>query len=169
MGRAVSMRGLPRIEDHTTTSGTHLPVRHLALSYETPRLPGSQAALAEVATAALHSAAIPTWLARRLSEAARVSAQFIYGHTNAARYRLLITADDIGITVAVTDYDDLPVAGRPAWLDVTRTNILQQDGIRPGTDPLTRHTPDDGLRLHRTPDGHIRLGCHAPWYTTAGT
>ncbi|MYV93464.1 hypothetical protein [Streptomyces sp. SID1034] len=165
MGRTVSMRGLPRIEGHSATPAIRIPAQHVTLSFETLRLPGSQAALADVAVTALSAAALPAWLARKLSEAARVSAQFIYGHSHAPRYRLLIVSDGNGITVAVTDYEDLP-GGRPAWLDVTRANTLQHDGIQPGIDPLTSHTPDDGLRLHRTPDGHIRLGCHAPWNTT---
>ncbi|GHC84207.1 hypothetical protein [Streptomyces flavofungini] len=169
MPNTISAAGLPRTVHGTTTADTQLAGPHLALSYETQRLPGSETALTHVAAAVLHAAPIARQLACQLQEAVRISAQYVYGHSDAPCYRLLITSDDTGLTVAVTDHADQFVAGPPAWLRITRPHNVRQDGIRPHDDPSTRHIPDGGLQLHRTLDGHIRLGRHAPWDTSSTT
>ncbi|MFJ8827763.1 hypothetical protein ACIREE_39255 [Streptomyces sp. NPDC102467] len=164
MGRTVSTSRMSR-SLHTCGH----TVRYMSLSFETQRLPGSSATLADLATAALVAASVPTRLVHRLSDAVRVSAQYVYGRSEVPVYRLVIDSDETGITVAVTDYIAGSVCGPPAWLEVTGAGTLQPATGRPAFEPLHSRRCDDGLQLRRTPDGHLRLGCHARWDTDTDT
>ncbi|MBC9711496.1 hypothetical protein H9Y04_02775 [Streptomyces sp. TRM66268-LWL] len=125
--------------------------------------------MGEMAGAALTTIGAPVWLVKHMEDAARVAAHYVVGHSTATSYRLQITADHSRITVVVTDYDGQGTAGAPAWLAVGRDNTLQPNGRSPGIDALSGNSNAvDGLRLYRTPDGHVRLGCHAPWSGPSG-
>ncbi|MBC9719072.1 hypothetical protein H9Y04_41770 [Streptomyces sp. TRM66268-LWL] len=120
--------------------------------------------MGDLAGAALGAMGVPAWLVRRMTDAARVAAHHVVGHSTAASYQLQVTADCSSVTVAVTDYDDQMMARPPAWLPVGSDNTLLPSEVPPGVDPLT-HNPNgaDGLHLHRTLDGYVRLGCQASW------
>ncbi|KOT90115.1 hypothetical protein ADK70_17705 [Streptomyces rimosus subsp. pseudoverticillatus] len=78
-----------------------------------------------------------------------------------------MVADATSVTMAVSDYSPQAGWGPPAWLPVSAADALHLDGVRPGTDPLTVGTRADRLQLHRTCDGHVRLGTCAPWEAAA--
>ncbi|MGH4030400.1 hypothetical protein ACQB60_15830 [Actinomycetota bacterium Odt1-20B] len=116
-----------------------------------------------MAVAALARAGASKWLLKRAGDAVRIAAHYVIGHSDTPRIGLIVTADGTTVTLAVTDYSAPAEPGPPAWLPVTADNALLLDGVRPGIDPLTVNPHADGLQLHRTPDGHIRLATRAPW------
>ncbi|WP_306335167.1 hypothetical protein [Streptomyces sp. KL118A] len=167
MGQTVRIEALPHARNYD--AGRAVPVEALfSLTMETRRLEGSYQAVGDAACAVLATVGVPAWLVKHMGDATRVAAHYVIGHSTAPSYRLHVTVDSTSIDIVVTDYDDRPVAGAPAWLQVGRDNTLQAPGLPPGTDSLTGEPGvTDGLRLHRTPDGHVRLGCRTSWYGPA--
>lgn len=139
---------------------------HLSLTVETDRGHRTHTLIGEAAHSLLAAIGAPPPLARRMSDAATVAAHYLVGHSTLSRYRLRITVDPGGVSLAVTDYIEPPSTGAPAWLHVSRAGHLEP---APATvDPLpasfpTRGRDDHGLDLHRTPDGHLRLAYRGPW------
>ncbi|MFI6055045.1 hypothetical protein ACIBCO_33775 [Streptomyces violascens] len=137
---------------------------HLCLTVETSRAERIHILLGEAAHSLLTAIGAPTPTARHLGDAARVAGRYLAGHSEQSRCRLRITTDAAGITLAVTDYttQDDTTGPPPAWLPVARTARLQ-----PAPAPPDAQTPADrinnGLDLHRTPDGHLRLTYRTPW------
>ncbi|MER5252238.1 MULTISPECIES: hypothetical protein [unclassified Streptomyces] len=168
MGRTVRMARLPRITTrHQDTAGAAERDGHLtALALEAGRAGDSVDVLGEVAAAVLTASGASRALAHRMSDAARVAAHYVIGHSSAERIRLLISVHEARITLAVTDYDGKS-PGPPAWLPVSRHDTLELAGLRPGVDPLLATPRADGLQLHRTPDGHLRLALCAAWHTAS--
>ncbi|MGW5861460.1 hypothetical protein ACWFRJ_04690 [Streptomyces sp. NPDC055239] len=164
MGRTVRMTRLPRITTQAPdTAGPAERSGHMtALALEAARVGDSVDVLAEVAAAVLTASGASRPLAHRMSDAARVAAHYVIGHSGAARVRLLISVHEDRITLAVTDYDGKS-PGPPAWLPVSRHDTLELAGLRPGVDPLLAISNTDGLQLHRTPDGHMRLAICSTW------
>ncbi|WP_405909907.1 hypothetical protein OG742_39995 [Streptomyces sp. NBC_00828] len=157
MGRTVQLVGLPRIQRHdqddsaqTSTAGVEI---HLCL--ELPRITDSNMAMGQVAHAVLSAIGTPAWMLHDLAETARIAAQYMVLHSAAPSYQLLVSTDEDGITVAVTDYTPPGLTASPAWQPVSHDN-----GADPGG---TRAAPSDGMQLHRTPDGHIRLRTESRW------
>ncbi|KOT78360.1 hypothetical protein ADK70_34405 [Streptomyces rimosus subsp. pseudoverticillatus] len=115
---------------------------------------------------ALARAGASRWLLKRVGDMVRIASHYAVGHSGAPRIGLTVAADGTSVTAAGTDYSAPAALGPPAWLPVTAGNTLHLDGVRPGVDPLRVDPHSDGLQLHRTPDGHIRLGTCAPWEQT---
>ncbi|MET8687736.1 hypothetical protein ABZV77_26335 [Streptomyces sp. NPDC004732] len=171
MAQTVRIEALPHARNYDARRA--VPVESLfSLTLETRRIAGSYQAVGDAACAVLATAGVPAWLVKRMGDATRVAAHYVIGHSTAASYRLQVTVDSSSIGIAVTDYDDRAgAAGAPAWLQVGRDNTLQAPGLPPGTDALNGDPgagATDGLRLHRTPDGHVRLGCRTSWYGPSG-
>ena len=166
MGRTVRMTRLPRIttQDPDTAGAAEKKGHMTALALEAGRVGGSVDVLAEVAAAVLTASGASRPLAHRMSDAARVASHYVIGHSRAAHIRLLISVHEDRITLAVTDYDGKS-PGPPAWLPVSRHDTLELAGLRPGVDPLLATSNADGLQLHRTPDGHMRLALSSTWHT----
>ncbi|WJV48975.1 hypothetical protein [Streptomyces flavofungini] len=165
MGRTVEVRGLPRLLEDDAAGQQSAPQsdHRLSLTVEAGRSSRDLALLADVAVAALARAGASRWLLKRTEDTVRIAAHYLVGHSSTPRISLTVTADGTTVTLAVTDYSAPVWFGPPAWLPVTADNTLHLHGVRPGVDPLTADPHADGLQLHRTPDGHIRLGTHAPW------
>ncbi|WP_344529494.1 hypothetical protein [Streptomyces albiaxialis] len=167
MGPSVNLPGLPRIVRDDPASPPWA-AHHLSLVLEFPRGhgrdEGDYATVGQVTRTVLAASGAPAPLARRMADAVRVAAHYVVEHTTAGSFRLLVGADSGGFTVAVTDYAVPPASGPPAWLPVSRGDRLELTGVGQGRDPLVDNAlAPDGLQLHRTPDGHVRLGCHTPW------
>lgn len=172
MGRSVHMPELPRIIQPAPgpdpLDGRAAP--HLSLAMEAGRSAVKDTALlAEVARIALTEAGASTVLARRVADAARVATHYVLGHSGAPCVCLVIDADATAVTMAVSDYSPAPGWSAPAWLPVSSDNTLYLDGVRPGTDPLATSSQGDGLQLHRTCDGHVRLGLRTSWQPATTT
>ncbi|MFI7317015.1 hypothetical protein [Streptomyces venezuelae] len=165
MGRTIQVHGLPRILDDDAGGQQSTPHngRGLSLAVQAGRSPQDMDLLTEVAVASLAMSGASKWLLKRAGDAVRIAAHYVIGHSRAPRIGLTVTVDGASVTVTVSDYSPPAAPGPPAWLPVTTGNALQLDGVRPGVDPLTVNPHADGLQLHRTPDGHIRLGMRAPW------
>lgn len=165
MGRTVEVRGLPRIFQDGADRQRSAPQSEgrLSLTVEAGRSSAELALLTEVAVAALAKAGASKWLLKRAGDSVRIAAHYVIGHSSTPRVGLTVTVDGASVTLAVTDYTAPVELGPPAWLPVTADNTLHLKGVRPGVDPLTVNPHADGLQLHRTPDGHIRLGTRAPW------
>ncbi|MEV8313725.1 hypothetical protein AB0Q95_06090 [Streptomyces sp. NPDC059900] len=165
MGRTVRMARLPRItpQDQASPEGAGQDGHMTALALEAGRAGDSVDVLGEVALAVLTASGASRPLAHRMSDAASVAAHYVITHSSAARIRLLISVHEARITLAVTDYDGKSPRP-PAWLPVSRHDTLELAGLCPGVDPL-QASPDaaDGLQLHRTPDGYMRLALCAAW------
>ncbi|MFD9482877.1 hypothetical protein ACFWBX_02420 [Streptomyces sp. NPDC059991] len=115
MGRSINVAGLPRTTYDATVPTVQRAGPPLALACEiqrlpdtptprhpdTPTAPTAPTAPTEAAGVVLRAAAIPEWPARRLGEAARLSAQYVCGQSDAPYYRLQVTSDGTWITVAV--------------------------------------------------------------------
>ncbi|KOT99268.1 hypothetical protein ADK70_04490 [Streptomyces rimosus subsp. pseudoverticillatus] len=125
------------------------------------------ALLAQVAMTALTEAGASTALARRTADAARIAAHYVIGHSGASRVCLTVEADTTMVTMTVSDYSPGVNWFSPAWLPVTSAGALYLDGVQPGTDPLADGIRGDGLQLHRSCDGHVRLGIRALWEAAA--
>ncbi|WP_159393159.1 hypothetical protein [Streptomyces rimosus] len=166
MGRSVHMPELPRIVQRIVHARQPAPsaAGRLSLVVEAGRTEQHMALLSQVAMTALAEAGASGGLVKRMGDAARIAARFVIGHSRAPRICLAVDADTSTVTLTVSDYSPEAAWGPPAWLPVTPDNALYLDGVRPGTDPLTAGTWADGLQLHRTCDGHIRLGTRTPWH-----
>ncbi|MFD9793584.1 hypothetical protein ACFWXK_21850 [Streptomyces sp. NPDC059070] len=84
-------------------------------------------------------------------------------HSSAPVYQLQLTSASTGVTVAATSYRDPVSVRQPAWYRAARATAPRADPIRHDTTPPPSHNTEGGLQLRRTPDGHIRLGCHISW------
>ncbi|MFH8591450.1 hypothetical protein [Streptomyces rimosus] len=141
----------------------------LSLTVEAGRTEQDMALLSQVAMTAMTEAGASKSLAQRVTDATRIATHYVIGHSDAPRIRLAVVADATTVTMTVSDYSPEDAWGPPAWLPVTSAGALYLDGVRPGTDPLTAGPQGDGLQLHRTCDGHLRLGIRAPWEAAAAT
>ncbi|CAM5519990.1 MULTISPECIES: hypothetical protein [Streptomyces] len=170
MGRSVHMPELPRIAQHTPHARQPAAAaeHRLSLTVEAGRTAQDMALLSQVAMTALTGAGASNALAQQAADAARIAAHYVIGHTSAPRICLAVDANATTVTMTVSDYSPEPAWGPSAWLPVTSDNALFLDGVQPGVDPLTVAARGEGLQLHRTCDGHVRLGTHTPW-EAAGT
>ncbi|MFH8591492.1 hypothetical protein [Streptomyces rimosus] len=166
MGRSVHMPPeLPRTVQrivHARQPATSA-ARRLSLTVEAGRTEQDMALLSQIAMTAMTGAGASHGLVKRMGDAARIAAHFVIGHSRAPRICLTVDADTSTVTMTVSDFSGEAAWGPPAWLPVTADDALYLDGVRPGTDPLTAGTWADGLQLHRTCDGHVRLGTRTPW------
>ncbi|KOT51384.1 MULTISPECIES: hypothetical protein [Streptomyces] len=158
---------LPRIV-HARQPATSAALR-LSLAVEAGRTKQDMALLSQVAMTAMTEAGASKSLAQRVADAARIAAHYVIGHSSAPHIRLAVVADATTVTTTVSDYSPEHAWGPPAWLPVTSAGTLHLDGVRPGTDPLAAGPQGDGLQLHRTCDGHLRLGIRVPWEAAAAT
>lgn len=104
MGRSINVAGLPRTTYDATVPTVHAQVRiwrSPSGSSAFPTAPTAPTAPTEAAGAVLRAAAVPEWRTHRLGEAARLSAQYVCGQSDAPYCRLQVTSDATGITVAV--------------------------------------------------------------------
>ncbi len=170
MGRSVHMPELPRIVQRIhARQPANSAAGRLALAVEAGRTEQDMALLSQITMTAMTGAGASRGLARRMADAARIAAHYVIGHSSAPRICLAVVADATSVTMTVSDYRPENTLGPPAWLPVTSASALYLDGVRPGTDPLTASPQGDGLQLHRTCDGHLRLGIRVPWEAAAAT
>ncbi|MFD9791633.1 hypothetical protein ACFWXK_11860 [Streptomyces sp. NPDC059070] len=137
------------------------PRPRLSLSVETERGERTDTLIGGAARSLLCAAGVPSELALRLGDTATVAARYLAEHSGRSRYRLWIHTDSAGIALAVTDCLARSADGPLDWLPVSRPGRTEADSA---PDP----GPADGdgaygLDLHRTPVGHLWLGCRAPW------
>ncbi|WP_329311120.1 hypothetical protein [Streptomyces sp. NBC_01262] len=135
----------------TPTAGVEI-----SLCLELPRVTDSNLAMGQVARAVLSAIGTPAWMLQDLSEKARVAAQYMVLHSTAPSYQLLLSADEDGITVSVTDYTPPALTASPAWQPVPHDNRVEPRATR-------AVASDGGMQLHRTPDGHLRLKAESRW------
>ncbi|WP_327312718.1 hypothetical protein [Streptomyces sp. NBC_01235] len=157
MGHTVRLVGLPYIQRQNQDGSADTPTAgvEISLCLELPRVTDSNLAMGQVARAVLSAIGTPAWLLQDLAETARVAAQYMVLHSAEPSYRLLLSADEDGIAVAVTDYTPAALTAPPAWQPVPHDS-----GVEPRA---TRMTSSDGMQLHRTPDGHLRLRTESRW------
>ncbi|MEV0740234.1 hypothetical protein AB0I51_30855 [Streptomyces sp. NPDC050549] len=149
--------GLPYIQRQDQDDSADMPTAgvEISLCLELPRVTDSNMATGQVARAVLSAIGTPAWMLQDLAETARVAAQYMVLHSMAPSYQLLLSADEDGITVSVTDYTPPALTASPAWQPVPHGN---------GADPEATWAPSsDGMQLHRTPDGHLRLRTETRW------
>ncbi|MCX5247111.1 hypothetical protein OG895_18075 [Streptomyces sp. NBC_00201] len=154
MGHTVRLVGLPHIQrqDQDYSADTPTAGVEISLCLELPRVTDSNMAMGQVARAVLSAIGTPAWMLQDLAETARVAAQYMVLHSTAPSYQLLLSADEDGVTVAVTDYTPPVLTAPPAWQPVTHDNRAEP-----------RAPFFDGMQVHRTPDGHLRLRTESRW------
>jgi hypothetical protein len=157
MGRTVHLAGLPYIQRHDQDDSADMPTAgvEISLCLELPCVTDSNMAMGQVARAVLSAIGTPAWMLQDLAETARVAAQYMVLHSAAPSYQLLLDADADGITVAVTDYTRPALTAAPAWQLVPHDNRAEPRA--------TGAAASDGMQLHRTPDGHLRLRTESRW------
>jgi hypothetical protein len=157
MGRTVHLVGLPYIQRQDQDDSADMPKAgvEISLCLELPRVTDSNMAVGQVARAVLSAIGTPAWMLQDLAETARVAAQYMILHSTASSYRLLLSTDENGITVSLTDYAPPAPTAPPAWQPVPHADGAEPRGARAAA--------SDGLQLHRTPDGHLRLRTESHW------
>ncbi|QEU89874.1 hypothetical protein [Streptomyces kanamyceticus] len=134
----------------------------MSLTVEADRAERIHDLLGGAAQSLLAAIGVPAPLAQHLADAARVAGHYLVGHSERPRCQLRITSDATGVTLDVSDYIAPDTAGPPAWLHVSRTGHLRPaPALAPGR--ARQERTNQGLDLHRTPDGHIRLAYRSPW------
>ncbi|WJV50761.1 hypothetical protein [Streptomyces flavofungini] len=134
----------------------------LSLTVEADRGQRTHTLIGEAAHSLLVAIGAPPPLARRMSDAATVAAHYLVGHSALSRYRLRVTTDPGGVSLAVTDYIEPSSAGAPAWLPVSHAGHLEPAPVALASLPA-RGDDDHGLDLHRTADGRLRLAYRGAW------
>ena len=155
MGRVVQMSRLPRLHPRQETP---FPAQ-LSFALEVQQGAGSHITAAQAAGAVLSAFGVPDAVASRITETARLAGHYLLGHSAALQYWVLVTTDADGITVMVTDYNEEPLAGQPAWSPTRHLHRL------PAPSPAQNPFPAGVLQVHHTRDGYVRVGSHTPWPT----
>ncbi|MCQ4205611.1 hypothetical protein [Streptomyces longispororuber] len=115
----------------------------------------------EVTATALVRAGTPSRVVARSTEAARIAAHYVIGHSAGGRLRLQVEVDEEAVTVSVSDCSTASLPGPLAWFHISLDGQLQWDG-HTTSDPLTQ-IENDSMVVHRTLDGHVRLAVRIPW------
>ncbi|MET7575581.1 hypothetical protein ABZT04_45155 [Streptomyces sp. NPDC005492] len=157
MGHTVHLVGLPytQRQDQGDSADAQKAGVDITLCLELPRVTDSNMAMVQVARAVLTAIGAPAWMLRELAETARVAAQYMVLHSTAPSYQLLLNADEDGVTVALTDYMPPALTAPSARQPVPHDNRAERRE--------TSAVSTDGMQLHRTPDGHLRLRTESRW------
>ncbi|GGX60303.1 hypothetical protein [Streptomyces minutiscleroticus] len=105
----------------------------------------------------------PSWTVHRLADTARIAGQYLVGHTTTARYAARLHVDAEGATITVSDYCEALSGRSPVWLAVSRADQRLVDDVPPADPLFLAGGEDSGLQLHRTLDGHTRIGRRCTW------
>jgi hypothetical protein len=154
MGRSVHIVGCPRIPAEQNSQPPHL-----TFTLCVPRIPSSHVEAAEAVGGVLVAFSVSVPLAEHITDVVRIACHYLIGRSASAEYWILLSTDRHGISVVATDYDEDPLMDPPAWFPVSRP-----DGF--GASDAATHASaarSARLRVHRTPDGHLQVGCRASW------
>jgi hypothetical protein len=154
MGRSVHIVGCPRVP---AEQNKHPP--HLAFTLCVPRVPSSHLEAAEAVRGVLGAFSVSVPLTKHITDVVRIACHYLIGRSASAEYWIILSTDPHGISVAATDYGEDPLVGPPEWFPVSRP-----DGF--GASDTAAHALADRparLRVHRTPDGYLQVGCRASW------
>ncbi|MFI7341285.1 hypothetical protein ACIBUY_25500 [Streptomyces sp. NPDC050085] len=121
----------------------------ISLRLELPRVTDSNMAMGQVARAVLAAIGAPVAMSHDLAETTRVAAQYLVNHSAAPAYQLVLSTDEDGVTIAVTDYVPPVLGAEPAWQAVPHRN-----GTGSGR---ADRAGEESLQFHRSPDGHMQL------------
>lgn len=149
MGRGIRLVSPP----HVYGGVTGIRLAHLSSAMEVRREKTSYANAAEATRGVLVGFGMPNLMASRVADAVRMAGQYVFGRTERPCYWVVLRTDDVGATVVVTDSEELPVADGPEWHPARSEN--------PGS------AKSGLLRVHKTPDGYLWVGCLIRWSTVS--
>ncbi|MGW0821408.1 hypothetical protein [Streptomyces sp. NPDC002845] len=129
-----------------TECGLMAPALEMEFSAHFSRADGESAAEAAMAAVARVIDA-PRWFLKPVLEAGRSTSGHLLERTTADICRIVLTANDSGITVAATD----------------DTEVAFDTGHHRGAGQLPLLAVVDGLRLHHGPDGHLWVVWQGSW------
>ncbi|MGW3100248.1 hypothetical protein ACWDCC_43225 [Streptomyces sp. NPDC001102] len=138
MGRDVRLFSLPRVYGGEVSSQLVMEVRREIDVVST----------AEAARGMLTGFGAPKIMAARVADAVRVGCHYMGGHSQQTRFWVMLGTDDVGVTVILTDWDELPPDTPPEWLPE-------------GDD--SEATDSARLTVRTTVQGHLRVGCRIQW------
>ncbi|MFJ9539726.1 hypothetical protein ACIRPX_20990 [Streptomyces sp. NPDC101225] len=143
MGRDVRLFSLPRVYGAEVSSQR----AHVSSAMEVRR-EADAASTAEAAQGMLIGIGVPKPTASRVADTVRVGCHYMRGHSTQARFWVLLGTDDVGVTVIVTDRDELPLGENPEWPPETE-------------DPAAIDFGRLGVRT--SAQGRLRVGCRIQW------
>lgn len=143
MGRDVRPFSLPRVHEGETSS----QLAHVSSAMEV-RQETDAVSTAEAARGMLVGFGVPKLMAARVADAVRVGCHYMRGHTTQAGFWVLLGTDDVGVTVVLTDRDEVPPRENPEWYP---------DGENPEANDSGR------LGVRTSAQGHLRVGCRIQW------
>ncbi|MFI6565901.1 hypothetical protein [Streptomyces sp. NPDC050534] len=143
MGRDVRLFSLPRVYGDEAFS----QLAHVSSAMEVRR-EIDVVRTSEAARGMLVGFGVPKLTASRVADAIRVGCHYMRGHSEQARFWVMLGTDDVGVTVIFTDWDEPPGGDDPEW------HPEMEDPAR----------IDFGrLGVRTTAQGHLRVGCRIQW------
>ncbi|MGY6024651.1 hypothetical protein [Streptomyces spinosirectus] len=143
MGRNVRLFSLPRVSGDEVSS----QLAHVSSAMEV-RQEIDAVRTSEAARGMLVGFGVPKLTAARVADAIRVGCHYMRGHSERARFWVMLGTDDVGVTVIFTDWDELPGGDGPEW------HPEMED---PAAADFER------LGVYTTAMGHLRVGCRIQW------
>ncbi|MEU9393841.1 hypothetical protein AB0D86_28080 [Streptomyces sp. NPDC048324] len=143
MGREVRLFSLPRVDG----AGVSSQLAHVSSVMEVRRETDA-VSTAEAGRGMLVGFGVPKIMASHVADAVRVGCHYMRGHSQRSRFWVLLGTDDVGVTVILTDWDELPPGADPEWLPE-------------GDD--SEATDSGRLTVRTTVQGYLRVGCRLQW------
>ncbi|MFR0357472.1 hypothetical protein [Streptomyces sediminimaris] len=143
MGRDVRLFSLPRICGEEVSS----QLAHVSSAMEVRR-ESDAVSTAEAARGMLVGFGVPKLTASRVADTVRVGCHYMRGHSEQARFWVMLTTDDVGVTVIFTDWDEPPAGDSPEWHPEME-------------DPAAIDFGRLGVRT--SAQGYLRVGCRIQW------
>lgn len=143
MGRDVRLFSLPHVYEGEASS----QLAHVSSAMEV-RQEIDSVSTAEAARGMLVGFGVPKLMASLVADAVRVGCHYMRGHSTRDRFWVLLGTDDVGVTVVLTDWDEVSLGEDPEW---------HPDGDSPEAINSGR------LGVRTNAQGYLRVGCRIKW------